>query len=175
LVTLQSSGAVPSPFLPNTRKPHVPGAPARSRCRILHPFLVCCGSGWQVEWDEISLRDGFFKLGAQCVDIAEAQFSVRRRGRLRSTVYRENALVRHGRASILRSSLGSARDFACGLRRPQNGSTSTRPNPPSLRSGSLGLGQDDRVWAESVKTKVSREFIDLKQQNSCFLRSQMLT
>jgi len=58
--------------------------------------------------------------------------------------------MRHGRGwilGILRSSLGYARDFACGLRRPQTGSTSTPPR--SFLS--LGIAQEDRglgAWTE---------------------------
>jgi hypothetical protein len=45
---------------------------------------------------------------------------------------------------------------------------STRPYFPSLRSGSLGLGQEDSIWVESVKTKVSRLFIDLNTKILAF-------
>ena len=56
---------------------------------------------------------------------------------------RENSQKQHSKGSILgvlQSSLDYARDFAYGLRRPQNGSTLTRPL--SLRS--RGLAQDGR-------------------------------
>jgi hypothetical protein len=51
--------------------------------------------------------------------------------------------MRHGDVAQrrgLNSSLGCARDFACGLKRPQNGSTST----PAYSQSSLAVGQDDR-------------------------------
>jgi hypothetical protein len=56
--------------------------------------------------------------------------SIRFRWSSRKIDSRENSLRRHGTLCIVgipRSSLGFARDFACGLRRPQCGSTSTLP------------------------------------------------
>ena len=40
--------------------------------------------------------------------------------------------------------------------------------PFGFARGSLELGQDDSIWAESVKTKVSRLFIDLNKKILAF-------
>src|SRR5579859_3982787 len=63
----------------------------------------------------------------------------------------ENSLNRHGGGDILgtlRSSLARARDFACGLRRPQDGSTST---PPRVARRSLGVAQGDKIRGVSLR------------------------
>ncbi len=67
--------------------------------------------------------------GPQGIDVAEvhccsAQAKAPAIHRFLWSVRGENALMRHGTgqsAGFVRSSLGFARDFGCGLKRPQNG------------------------------------------------------
>src|SRR6478609_5118043 len=67
--------------------------------------------------------------------------------------YGENSLKLHGRRTYPRDPKGSldfARDFACGLKRPQDGSTSTRT---SLRKLRVVLAQEDRGILYSAKLR----------------------
>ena len=127
---------------------------------MLLAVFQCCGSGWQVAGDRFLCAWILYSSGKRSALMWLKYIVLRRRGACGpqfivglSLERRAAPWQRREASGFCGGSLGFARDFACGLKRPQNGSTPTRLCSPSLLSESLGLDQDDRIWAESVKRK----------------------